>query len=95
MIKYRTNSDTIHIVPVEAERETEKFVWVKNELYRDFKRIAKKTEHERYHDTWKDAHDFIWQRERERRRKYYQKWFSSIKALELISTMKEPEGDEK
>jgi hypothetical protein len=41
------------IVKVEAERETEKCVWIKGS------RCSKRTEHESYFDTWADAKSFL------------------------------------
>ena len=54
--KYVTGSYSFRadlIEPVEIERETKKCVWVKG------RRSSKKSGSEVYHDTWYDAHNYL------------------------------------
>jgi len=57
MIKYKTGSVRYRVEPkiekIEVERETKSTVWIKGRAER------KHGEYHDYHDTWKEARDFL------------------------------------
>lgn len=53
MIKYLTHRREAKITPIEVERETAKYVWIKG------RRHGKRTEWDNYFDTWEEAKDFL------------------------------------
>ena len=63
MKKYRTTKYGIEIEEVEVTRETDISVFTIGHTGKEC-RAAKVNDHERYHDTWSAAHDYLTERER-------------------------------
>lgn len=59
IFKFVTGGFKDAIEKVAVERETEQCVWVYSDFWKKTERLKKDSQHRKFFDTWKEAHDHL------------------------------------